>query len=295
MADEMTKVYCYDRPADNSNLLATMLATRDNKGLSAETLALLNNGGMNGMWNNPFMYFVWMSMFNGGGFGGFGGNNQANELMNQINSLRQQIGDNQLSNITLDAVRGNANAINTLASSLNCDFNQLSTALCNVRSAIEQVGGQVGFSSERVINAVNSGDAAITSKLQECCCGMKTAVLEQGYQNQLALERQTNTLGRDIEAFQAQSQLQNCQNTAAVTQAITSLGYQLQQHKCEIVESGTANTQRILDALNGHWQAETALALQDEKFKNSQLMQNQYIASLFASQTAARTTSVPTT
>lgn len=289
---ETEKILCYDKPNDGLNA-ALLTALTANKGATPmETAAMMNGGGFGGgMWNNPFMYLVWMSMFNGNGFGGFGGNNQANELMNQINSLRQQIGDNQLSNITLDAVRGNANAINTLASSLNCDFNQLSTALCNVRSAIEQVGGQVGFSSERVINAVNSGDASITSKLQECCCNMKTAVLEQGYQSQLAIERQTNTLGRDIEAFQAQSQLQNCQNTAAVTQAITSLGYQLQQHKCEIVENGTANTQRILDALNGHWQAETALALQDEKFKNSQLMQNQYIASLINGSGAAKATS----
>ena len=268
------KIMCFDKPQGDS--LSSSLAA-----------ASLMNGGMGGSWNNPFLYLVWMSMFNGGNGFGFGGNNQANELMNQINSLRQQIGDNQLTSITLDAVRGNANAINTLATSLNCDFNQLNTGLCNVRAAIEQVGGQIGFSSERVINAVGMGDAAITSKLQECCCGMKTAVLEQGYQNQLAMERQTNTLGRDIEVFQAQSQLQNCQNTAAVTQAITSLGYQLQQHKCEIVESGTANTQRILDALNNHWQAETALALQDEKFKNSQLMQNQYIASLINGQAAA--------
>lgn len=289
---ETEKIMCFDRPNSDGLNTALLTALTANKGATPmETAAMMNGGGFGGgMWNNPFMYLVWMSMFNGNGFGGFGGNNQANELMNQINSLRQQIGDNQLSTITLDAVRGNANAINTLASSLNCDFNQLSTALCNVRSAIEQVGGQVGFSSERVINAVNSGDASITGKLQECCCNMKTAVLEQGYQNQLALERQTNTLGRDIEVFQAQSQLQNCQNTAAVTQAITSLGYQLQQHKCEIVENGTANTQRILDALNGHWQAETALALQDEKFKNSQLMQNQYIASLITGSTAAKAT-----
>lgn len=290
---ETEKIMCFDRPNSDGLNTALLTALTANKGATPlETAAMMNGGGFgNGMWNNPFMYLVWMSMFNGNGFGGFGGNNQANELMNQINSLRQQIGDNQLSNITLDAVRGNANAINTLASSLNCDFNQLSTALCNVRSAIEQVGGQVGFSAERVINAVSAGDAAITSKLQECCCNMKTAVLEQGYQSQLAIERQTNTLGRDIEAFQAQSQLQNCQNTAAVTQAITSLGYQLQQHKCEIVESGTANTQRILDALNGHWQAETALALQDEKFKNSQLMQNQFIASLITGSGAAKATS----
>lgn len=295
MADEIKeKVYCYEKPADNTAMWATLMANREKGTSPLETMAMMNNGGFGGNgWNNPFMYLIWLAMFGGGnGFGFGGGNNalQSNELMNQVNSLRQQIGDNQLSNITLEAVRGNANAINTLASSLNCDFNQLNTALCNIRSAVEQVGGQVGFSSERVINAVSSGDAVITSKLQECCCNMKTSVLEQGYQNQLALERQTNTLGRDIEVFQAQSQLQNCQNTSAVTQAITNLGYQLQSHKCEIVEAGTANTQRILDALNGHWQAETALALQDEKFKNSQLKQNQYLANLI---NASKTT--PTT
>ncbi len=294
MDDKITeKVYCYEKPADNSAMWATLMSSRD-KGISPETFALMsNNGGLGGMWNNPFMYLIWMSMFSGNGFGGFGGNGnvQANEMMNQINSLRQQIGDNQLNSVTLDAIRGNQNAIQTLAQGLNADFNQVSTALCNVRSAIENVGGQVGFSSERVINAVGMGDAAITSKLQECCCNMKTAVLEQGYQSQLALERQTNTLGREIEGFQASAQLQNCQNTSMINQSIANLGYQLQSHKCEIVEAGTANTQRILDALNQHWAQDTALQLQDEKFKNSQLMQNQYIASLIAGQTAARTTS----
>lgn len=158
---------CFDKPQS------------DNLSSSLAAASLMNGGLGGGSWNNPFLYPVWMSMFNGGnGFGGFGGNGQANELMNQINSLRQQIGDNQLSTITLDAVRGNANAINTLASSLNCDFNQLSTALCNVRSAIEQVGGQVGFSAERVINAVGMGDAAITSKLQDCIAKC-TALLSQ--------------------------------------------------------------------------------------------------------------------
>ena len=256
-----------------------------------------NNGGFGNSFNNPFFYLIWLAMFGGGnGFGGFGGNGnvQSNEMMNQINSLRQQIGDNQLSNVALDAIKGNTSAIQTLANGLNCDFNQLSTAVANVRSSIDMIGGQIGFSAERVINAVGMGDAAITSKLQECCCSMKTAVLEQGYQSQLALERQTNTLGREIEGFQAASQLQNCQNTSMINQSIANLGYQLQSHKCEIVENSTANTQRILDALNQHWAQDTALALQDEKFKNSQLMQNQYIASLIAGTTAARSATATT-
>ena len=288
------KIYCYDRPTDNSALWAAVMSNKEKGATPLETMAMMNNGGFGGnAWNNPFMYLIWLAMFGGGnGFGGFGNNNvQTNELLNQVNSLRQQIGDNQLSNVTMDAIKGNQSAIQTLATGINADFNQLSTGMCNLRSAIDTVGGQVGFSAERVINAVGMGDAAITSKLQECCCNMKTAVLEQGYQSQLALERQTNTLGREIEGFQASAQLQNCQNTSMINQSIANLGYQLQSHKCEIVEAGTANTQRILDALNQHWAQDTALQLQDEKFKNSQLMQNQYIASLISGSTAARTTS----
>lgn len=239
------------------------------------------------------MYLIWLSMCNGGGFGGFGGNGnlQANELMNQINSLRNQIGDNQLSNITLDAVRGNQNAISALAQGLNADFNQVSTALCNVRSAIENVGGQVGFSAERVINAVGMGDAAITSKLQECCCNMKTEVIEQGYQAQLATERQTNFLSKSIDDFRAMNQLQTCQSTDAITRSIADLTARMEARACDVEKTNLANTQRILDTLNGHWQAETALALQDEKFKNSQLLQNQYIASLINATAPARTAS----
>lgn len=298
MAEEMKTVYCCDKPSDNSALWATLMSNNREKGMSPmEVMAMSNNGGFGNSFNNPFFYLIWLAMFGGGnGFGGFGGNGnvQSNEMMNQINSLRQQIGDNQLSNVALDAIKGNTSAIQTLANGLNCDFNQLSTAVANVRSSIDMIGGQIGFSAERVINAVGMGDAAITSKLQECCCSMKTAVLEQGYQSQLALERQTNTLGREIEGFQAASQLQNCQNTSMINQSIANLGYQLQSHKCEIVENSTANTQRILDALNQHWAQDTALALQDEKFKNSQLMQNQYIASLIAGTTAARSATATT-
>lgn len=299
-SEEMTKVYCYDKPCDNSAMWAALMSNREKGNTPLETMAMMNSGGGFGnSFNNPFFYLIWLAMFGGGNGFGFGGNAnnavQNNELMNQINSLRQQIGDNQLNNVAMDAIKGNQAAITSLASSLNCDFNQLNTAVTNIRSAIDAVGGQIGFSSERVINAIGMGDAAVISKIQDSCCSTKTAILEQGYQNQLALERQTNTIGRDIEVFQAQSQLQNCQNTAMVNQSITSLGYQLQSHKCDIVEAGNANTQKILDALHQKWEADTALALQDEKFKNSQLLQNQYIASLINATPATRTTSSPTT
>ena len=44
-----------------------------------------------------------------------------------------------------------------MATVLNADFNQLSSSICAIQGAIKEVGGQVGFSAERVINAVNAG------------------------------------------------------------------------------------------------------------------------------------------
>jgi hypothetical protein len=61
----------------------------------------------------------------------------------------------------MDAVKGNNTAITQLASNLNCDFNSLNSAISTVRSSIEQVAGDVGYTSEKVINAVNLGDLNI--------------------------------------------------------------------------------------------------------------------------------------
>ena len=70
----------------------------------------------------------------------------------------------------MSAIKGNGDALNTLAANLNCDFNQLQSAVCNVQSAIQQVGGQVGYSAEKVINAANLGDLNIVQQLKDCCC-----------------------------------------------------------------------------------------------------------------------------
>lgn len=41
----------------------------------ADIAAVNGNGGMNGeMWNNPFIYLVWLAVLGGGGFGGLFGN-----------------------------------------------------------------------------------------------------------------------------------------------------------------------------------------------------------------------------
>lgn len=268
---EIDKILCCDKGNDNNPW----------------AMAAAMNGGMNnGMWNNPFVYLVWMMFagrfFNNGGWDGIGnGQGQQNiEVQNQLQAIRSQMQDNQNSNLIMDAVKGNATAIGQLASNLNCDFNTLQNAICCVKSAIEQVGGQVGFSAERVINAVNMGDCNVIQALKDCCCTTQKSILEMGYQNQLQNCQQTNTIMTGINGVNTGVERGFANLGNIVNQGFSQVGFQAQQDKCDIVNAINAAQQRTSDLLTTHWQSETERKLQDAKFEISQLRQNQYLAGL---------------
>lgn len=268
---EIDKILCCDKGNDNNPW----------------AMAAAMNGGMNnGMWNNPFVYLVWMMFagrfFNNGGWDGIGnGQGQQNiEVQNQLQAIRSQMQDNQNSNLIMDAVKGNATAISQLASNLNCDFNALQNAICCVKSAIEQVGGQVGFSAERVINAVNMGDCNVIQALKDCCCTTQKSILEMGYQNQLQNCQQTNTIMTGISGVNTGVERGFANLGNIVNQGFSQVGFQAQQDKCDIVNAINAAQQRTSDLLTTHWQSETERKLQDAKFEISQLKQNQYLAGL---------------
>lgn len=268
---EIDKILCCDKGNDNNPW----------------AMAAAMNGGMNnGMWNNPFVYLVWMMFagrfFNNGGWDGIGnGQGQQNiEVQNQLQAIRSQMQDNQNSNLIMDAVKGNATAIGQLASNLNCDFNALQNAICCVKSAIEQVGGQVGFSAERVINAVNMGDCNVIQALKDCCCTTQKSILEMGYQNQLQNCQQTNTIMTGINGVNTGVERGFANLGNIVNQGFSQVGFHAQQDKCDIVNAINAAQQRTSDLLTTHWQSETERKLQDAKFEISQLKQNQYLAGL---------------
>lgn len=269
----LEKIYCCDR--GNDALAAAIAASKHDDGMNPALTALMANGGMNGMWNNPFVYLVWMMFagrfFNNGGWGGDGNCAQGN-FTAQLDSLRSQMSDNQNSNLLMDAIKGNGCAISQLASNLNCDFNTLQNAICCVKSAIDQVSGQVGFSAERVINAVNMGDCNIIQAIKDCCCTTQKSILETGYQNQLQNCQQTHTIMDGI----------NTVNTG-LERGFANVAYEAQAQTCQLINAGNANTQRIIDTLNTHWRDELALKNQDLKFELSQLRQNEYLARLINS------------
>ena len=275
--ENVERIYCCDRddnnalaaailankPRENNDALYALLAQQRNSDPMAT--AAMMNGGMGGQWNNPFIYLVWMMFAQRmWGNGCMDGNGNCNNP--QIAALQNQMQDNQNASLLMDGIKGVSGSIQQLAQNLNCDFNTLNSCCCDLRQAIAQVSGQVGFSAERVINAVNMGDCNVIQAIKDCCC---------------TTQRQLGDLRADI-------QLQVCQQTGelrngqrdlgvAISQGFASAAYETQKQTCEIINNQNANTQRIVDTLNSHWRDELQLQNQDLKTKISQLEQTQQI------------------
>ena len=271
MAEEVIKTTSCCNDAMMGGLLGAM-ANRDGNPLAMA--AMLRDRDDADMWNNPFAYMMMMGMMRY--MYGADWNNRDNgadvqraEIQGQIESLRNQMADNQNSNLLMGAIQGNGNDLKMLASNLNCDFNALQNSICGIQAGIQQLGGQVGFSAERVINAISQGNLQMTIALKDCCCQTQQNIIKMGYDNQLGQKDIVNQMQQGF----------SYTNTG-IERAASNLGFQMQQDKCDIIRAGENNTQRIIDTLTGHWSQEQANEIQDLKFKNSQLQQNIYLANL---------------
>ena len=155
------------------------------------------NGGMFGNGNgfnsiaDLFGLAIIASMFgwgnNGfGGFGGFGGNGGAGFISNQLNN---DSGRELIMNAITNQGEASRTAIQTLSTMLGQDFNLVNASIQSAQNTLNQIANTQGMSTLQLINAVQAGDAALTSTIQKCCCD-----------NQLALCNQTNTLQNTMNA-----------------------------------------------------------------------------------------------
>ena len=254
MADTIEKVYCTG-DGGNDNLAAALLARgRDN---DPATMLAAMNGGMGGGWNNPFAYMMMLGMFRfmyGDGWNGQNGNVQRAEIQSQIDSIRNQMSDNHNSDLLMGAIQGNNQDLKTLAANLNCDFNALQSSVCGIQAAIQDVGGKVGFSAERVINAANLGNLNIIQQLKDCCCTTQQNINRMGYENQLGQKDIINAMQQGF-----------CYTNTGLERGFSNLGNLIQTVVCDLKTSGKENTQRIVDVLNNHWEQDLRIQLEDSK------------------------------
>ena len=228
------------------------------RGVDPNVLALMNGGngfgGQNGIWGVIYLAIV-ASIFgwNNGGFGGFGGRGG--------NGLPAELAGNAGRELLMQAIQGNANAINQIASTLNCSSQQIESALCNIQNSI-------GLNGTQIINAIQSGNSGVMNQLSTCCCNILQAVERQGAATQLQNCQNMNTLTREMN--------DNTRDLQAATQA---------QTQAILAKLDAAETRVLQDKLDAERQKSATLAAQlNNEHQTQAIMANvaQQIAPLAA-------------
>ena len=162
------------------------------EGLSTGDLALMrDNDGFGG--NNGFfwVFALLILMFGGNGFG-WGGNNQSNNLSDQMN---QGFTNQQLQQIALSSANNNYETAQLISQQTNALQQQNNTNLINAIQGFNQVN----LNLQNQTNVLAQQIAALDAKLASCCCEIKTQMLQNRYED----ERAANVaLRNDISNFQ---------------------------------------------------------------------------------------------
>lgn len=201
MSESKTVIYSPDSGMAGGNGMMAMLAPLlQQRGIDPNLLVAMNGkNGNNGFGGDGswllwviFLFFLFPLMGRGGWGNGFGGGNEGGcpsgaGLANLINN------DNGRE-LLMSAIQGNGQAINNLATNLNCSVGQIQQAINGVSAKVAEVGCQVGMSSQQIINAIQAGNDSIASQMAQCCCDVKTAIERQGYENRIATINQTDDL-----------------------------------------------------------------------------------------------------
>ena len=153
---------------------------------AADVMALTRGDDDRDMWNNPFVYLVWIWAFSafGGGFGGFG-----NNAATQGTLTRAELYDGFTMNNLERQVQGVQNGL--------CDgFYAVNTSMLQGQNALQSQLCQ-GF------NGVNNNIAENRYAAQQCCCETNRnidAVRAENYKNTCEI---TNAIHAEGEATRA--------------------------------------------------------------------------------------------
>lgn len=195
MSDERSTIIMPDNQNNGWGNVPAVWALNNGYGYGGFGNGLFGGGGFGaGILGGLLGGLIW----NGIGFGNWGmgnWNNGGGAAAASLGAQATAIGNTET---ILRAIDGTDSDVRLLATTLNSDVNTVKTNLATLQNGLTQLAGQTGLSAQQIINAIQAGDAALAASLCSCCCEMKQLVTSQGYENQLATLRQTETLSGAI-------------------------------------------------------------------------------------------------
>lgn len=169
------------------NMLVSALTNRDN-----DTF-----GG-----NNGLLWIFLLLLFGGNGWGAFGRNGEVindSAITGNIEAALNKAQANGCSNdLILTAINGNKEAISTLGNTLGFNYNQIDNALRGLERGLCDLGYKLGTDTARIISEINSGNAALTKQLSDCCCSTQRAIDGVNYNMATGFANLQNNMDRSF-------------------------------------------------------------------------------------------------
>lgn len=206
-------------------MLAGMMG---NKGIDPGIVALLNDKCRDGTWGEGggMLVLLFLIILLGGGNGfGWGNNRDGGFSVDGVN--RTVVNEANFGQL-LDAINGNREAIERVASNCNCSVQQVQMALCGVDKQL----------------ALNHGD--FINAIQSCCCNIRTDIMQSQNAIQSQLAKCCCDTNLNIERQGCQTR-QDIQETRFLIQTTDAASRQLaQQQHCETLNAISGMESRLI-------------------------------------------------
>ena len=236
------------------------------------------NGFGNNVWNNPFMYLIWLAIFRQGGF--FGNGTDPNVAGQTLNSAQVDAIRDTVAQIHSDVTCGNANGMRLLdqiaaeARALGVAVTDINGNICDTKTAILGALTNIAFQSSQET-------ASVVAAVKDCCCATQSRLDSLGCGIEKQILNQTNSIQAGF---------------TTLGNGISNLGFQLAQQDCgikQLIAAEGSQTRQLMRDLHTEdiiTQKNTQIeSLQGQIFKYSQAAQTAEIIN------ALKTTTTPTT
>lgn len=179
-----------------NGILAMLPALMQQRGVDPNILALMGNGNSrngNGWGDDLFAILLLFILMGWGGMGGFGGA-RGGMMGNGQGGVVPFVQNDANTAVIMQAVQRNGYDIQSLATALNTSSDAVLAAINGLGMQICNIGNQMGMNTNQIVTAIMQGNNAIQSQIFQCCCQTNENITKMGYENQLSVCNQTNTL-----------------------------------------------------------------------------------------------------
>ena len=121
--------------------------------------------------------------------------------------------------------------------------------------------------------AMNTSILNLGQSLLQCCCDVKTGIMQNGYETREAINSNANNITSGITDLGYK--MQDC--CCTTQRAIDSVKYENAKNTCDIINANNANTQKIIDHLTQSEINSLRTELQSAQLQLSNNAQSRYI------------------